>query len=115
LQLVGLRVPSKFDIWQKKGTEMSLSLNYINSLILPKETVYLLGNETLYAIALYASLKMSEFFCTTAAAHNLEEFCHSAIFGIKKSHHLWIMGQKEEAVSKTLKNLSYLSYLYLYS
>ena len=48
---------------------------------------------------------MSEFFCVSSVAHELEEFCHSPIFGIKKSHHLWILGQNEEAISKRLKSL----------
>jgi fructoselysine-6-P-deglycase FrlB-like protein len=114
LQIVGVRVPSKFDIWYKKGTEMSLNL--LDSMLLPEETVYLLGNKILYAIALYTSLKMAEFFGTTAVAHKLEEFCHSPIFGIKKSHHLWIMGEKEEAISKRLKRLGlHLSYVELYN
>jgi hypothetical protein len=58
---------------------------------------------------------MSEFFCTTSVTHKLEEFCHSPIFGIKKSHHIWIMGQQEEAVIKRLKRLGLrLSYVELY-
>jgi len=113
LQIVGVTIPSKFDIWQKNGLELSLTL--LSSMIFPEETVYLLGNKTLYAIALYASLKISEFFCTTALAHKLEEFCHSPIFGIKKSHHLWIMGQNEELISKRLESLGlHLSYIELY-
>jgi fructoselysine-6-P-deglycase FrlB-like protein len=114
LQIVGVKVPSKFDIWHKKGLE--LSLNLLDSMILPKDTLCLLGNNTLYALALYASLKISEFFCINAVAHKLEEFCHSPLFGIKKSHHLWIMGQKEEPVSKRLKSLGlHLSYVELYN
>jgi fructoselysine-6-P-deglycase FrlB-like protein len=113
LQIVGVTIPSKFDKWQKNGLE--LSLNLLSSMIFPEQTVYLLGNKTLYAIALYASLKMSEFFCTTAVAHKLEEFCHSPIFGIKKSHQLWIMGQNEEPISKRLRRLKlHLSYVELY-
>ena len=113
LQIVGVRVPSKFDIWHKKGLE--LSHNLIDSMILPKKTLFLLGNNTLYALALYASLKMSEFFCINAVAHKLEEFCHSPIFGIKKSHHLWIMGQNDERISKRLKKLGlHQSYLELH-
>ena len=113
LQIVGVTIPSRFDLWQKNGLE--LSLNLLSSMIFPEQTVYLLGNKTLYAIALYTSLKMSEFFCTTAVAHKLEEFCHSPIFGIKKSHHLWIMGQNEEPISKRLKSLGlHLSYIELY-
>jgi hypothetical protein len=62
--------------------------------------VYLLGNKILFENALYTSLKMSEFFGTTAVAHKLEEFCDSPIFGIKKSHHLWVMGQNDELISQ---------------
>jgi fructoselysine-6-P-deglycase FrlB-like protein len=114
LQIVGLRVPPKFDIWHKKGIEMSLNL--LDFMLLPEETVYLLGNKILYAIALYTSLKMAEFFGTTAVAHKLEEFCHSPIFGIKRSHHLWIMGEKEETISKRLKRLGlHVSYVELYN
>jgi fructoselysine-6-P-deglycase FrlB-like protein len=113
LQIVGVRVPSKFDIWHKRGLE--LSLNLLDSMILPQVTLYILGNKTLYALAVYASLKMSEFFCTTAVANKLEEFCHSPIFGIKKSHHLWIMGENDEPISKKLKRLKlHVSYVELY-
>jgi fructoselysine-6-P-deglycase FrlB-like protein len=114
LQIAGVTVPSKFDIWHNKGKELSLNLS--DSTKLPEETVYLLGNKTLYALALYASLKMAEFFGTTAVAYKLEEFCHSPIFGIKKSHHLWIMGQNEEPVSKRLERLGpHISYVELYN
>ena len=113
LQIVGVRVPSKFDIWYKSGQE--LSVNLLDSIEFPKTTLYLLGNNTLYALALYASLKMSEFFCTTAIAIKLEEFCHAPIFGTKKSHRLWIMGQKDVPVTKRLERLGlYITYIELY-
>jgi fructoselysine-6-P-deglycase FrlB-like protein len=113
LQIVGLRVPAKFDIWHKRGLEISVKL--LDLMTLPKVTLNILGNNTLYALALYASLKMSEFFCATVVANKLEEFCHSPIFGIKKSHHIWIMGQKEEVVINRLKRLGLrLSYVELY-
>jgi len=114
LQIAGLTCPSKFDLWQKKGIEMSLDL--IDTVMLPKETLFILGNNTLYAIALYASLKLSEFFCSSAVAHKLEEYCHSPIFGIKQSDHIWVMGQKEEATSNRLRKLGlHLSYVELSS
>jgi fructoselysine-6-P-deglycase FrlB-like protein len=113
LQIVGVRIPSKFDLWYKSGQD--LSVNLLDSIELPKTTLYLLGNNTLYALALYASLKMSEFFCTTAVANKLEEFCHSPIFGIKKSHRLWIMGHKDVQVSKRLERLGlHITYIELY-
>ena len=37
-----------------------------------------------------------------AVAHKLEEFCHSPVFGIKKSHQLWILGQDEKPVAQKL-------------
>jgi fructoselysine-6-P-deglycase FrlB-like protein len=84
-------------------------------MIFPKETLYLLGNNTLYALALYTSLKMSEFFCASTVAHKLEEFCHSPIFGIKKSQDLWIMGQNNEPIGKRLEKLGlHVSYVELY-
>lgn len=113
LQIVGVSVPSKFEFWHKRGLE--LSLNILDSIILPKRTLYILGNNILYALSLYASLKMSEFFCTTAIPNKLEEFCHSPIFGIKKSHDLWIMGQNDVRISKRIKSLGiHTSYFELY-
>jgi len=114
MQIAGIRIPSKFATWQKKAIKMSLDL--IDTLILPKETTYILGNKTLYAVASYASLKMSEFFCAAAVPNKLEEFCHSPIFGIKQSDHIWVMGQKEEATSNRLRKLGvHLSYVELQS
>ena len=112
--IIRVTVPQKFDSWYKKGIE--LSMNFIDSMILPEETVYLLCNNTLYALALYTSLQMAEFFGSTAVAHKLEEFCHSPIFGLKKSHHLWILGQNEEQISQRLGKLGLrLSYFQLYN
>jgi len=114
LQLSGITLPKKFDYWHKKSIELSVNLS--DSVILPKATLHILGNNTLYALALYTSLKMSEFFCAIAVANKLEEFCHSPIFGIKKSHHLWIMGQNDEPIIKRLKRLNlHLTYVELYS
>ena len=75
-----------------------------------------MGNSTLYAVAFYASLQMAEFFGSTAVAHKLEEFCHSPIFGLKKSHCVWILGQNEEQIRRRLNRLGLrLSYIELYN
>ena len=115
MQISGVTVPQKFDIWYKKGIE--LSLNLLDSIRLPEETVYLLGNNTLYALALYTSFQMAEFFGTTAIPHKLEEFCHSPIFGVKKFHHLWVLGQNEKSVFQKLDRFRelQLSYIELYN
>jgi len=59
---------------------------------------------------------MAEFFGSTAVAYKLEEFCHSPIFGLKKSHYLWVLGQNEEQIIKRLNRLGLrLSYAELYN
>ena len=92
LQIVGITVPKKYDIWQRKGVQ--LSVNLLKTFVLPEKGIYILGNNILYAPALYASLQISEFFGSTAVAHKLEEFCHSPIFGFKKTHNLWSLRSK---------------------
>jgi len=115
LQVVGITVPKKFDVWYKNAVK--LSQNLLESMILPDDTVFLLGNNTLYPLALYASLQMAEFFGITAVAHKLEEFCHSPIFGLKKTHHIWVLGQKEEHVYTRISKLAgrQISYFELYN
>jgi fructoselysine-6-P-deglycase FrlB-like protein len=115
LQILGITVPKKFDVWHKKGVKLSLDL--LESIVLPKEdSTYLLGNNILYAIALYMSFQMAEFFGSGAMAHKLEEFCHSPIFGLKKSHCVWILGQNEEQIKRRLNRLGFrLSYIELFN
>lgn len=104
LQIAGLKIPQKFDIWYKKGVKLSQKVLDLESHFdnLHETIIFILGNNSVYPLALYASLKMTEFFGTTAVAHKLEEFCHSPIFGIKKSHRLWIFGQEEKPVARKL-------------
>jgi glutamine---fructose-6-phosphate transaminase (isomerizing) len=115
LQIAGLSVPLKFDIWYKNGIELSQKILY--SRTTPEDTAFILGNNTLYPLALYASLQMAEFFGTTAIVHKLEEFCHSPIFGLKKTHNVWILGQKEEQISEKIAKLEgrQISYFELYN
>ena len=114
LQIADIIVPQKFDIWHEKAKE--LSLNLLDTMNLPQERVYLLGNNILYAIGLYTSFQMAEFFGTVAMAHKLEEFCHSPIFGLNKSDNVWILGQNEKRYSSGLERLGLLtSYIELYT
>jgi len=116
LQIAGIDVPLQFDTWHEKGIE--LSLNLLNNVTLPqeKERLYLLGNNILYAIGLYTSFQMAEFFGTAATPHKLEEFCHSPIFGLKKSDYVLILGQNEKRYSSRLERLGLrVSYMELYN
>lgn len=118
LQIAGVVVPQKFDVWYNKGVELSQKFLDSNKVLdsIEDTIVFLLGNNTLYPLALYASLKIIEFFGTTSVAHKLEEFCHAPIFGIKKSHHLWLLGQNEQTVPQKLTRLGLkLSYIELYN
>ena len=117
-QIADIKVPIKFDTWQDSG--VNLSHKFLRSTTLTDRLqdmiIFILGNNTLYPLALYASLKMTEFFGTTAVAHKLEEFCHSPLFGVKKSQQLWILGQKEEDINQKLSRLGLkLSYIDLYN
>jgi fructoselysine-6-P-deglycase FrlB-like protein len=104
LQISGATVPQKFDVWHKKSVQ--LSLKFVESFLLSRqEPLYLLGDNVLYAVALYTSFQMVEFFGITAITHKLEEFCHSPIFGLKKSHPIWIFGQNDEQIEKRLERL----------
>jgi fructoselysine-6-P-deglycase FrlB-like protein len=115
LQISGITIPQKFEVWHKKGVQLSLDL--LESIVLPKaESIYLLGNNILYAIALYTSFQMAEFFGTSAIAHKLEEFCHSPIFGFKRPDYIWMLGQNESQVDQRLNGLGIrLSYMELYN
>lgn len=101
LQIAGVSVPQKFDVWYNRGVELSQKFLDSKTLLdaINENTVFILGNNMLYPLAVYTSLKMTEFFGTTSVAHKLEEFCHSPVFGIKKSHRLCVLGQQEEPVA----------------
>ena len=115
LQLLGIDIPNKFEYWHMNATQHSLKLS--ESLKLPDDTVHIMGNNVLYPISLYASFQMTEFFGTTAVAHKMEEFCHSPIFGLKKTHHVWVLGQKEGHIYKRISKLAgrQISYFELYN
>jgi fructoselysine-6-P-deglycase FrlB-like protein len=115
LQISGITIPQKFGVWHKKGVQLSLDL--LESIMLPEEdSIYLLGNNILYAIALYTSFQMAEFFGSNVIAHKLEEFCHSPIFGFKRADYIWILGQNESHLNQRLNALSLrLSYMELYN
>ena len=114
LQVAGIPVPKKFDMWYQNAVK--ISQNVLDSIALPEDTIFVLGNNILYPLALYTSFQLAEFFGTTAVAHKLEEFCHAPVFGIKKSHQLCILGQKEESISQMLHRLGFkLSYMELYN
>ena len=118
LQIAGVTIPQKFDVWHNKGVELSQKFLDSKTLLdgIDEKVVFILGNNILYPLALYTSLKMTEFFGTTAFAHKLEEFCHSPVFGIKESHQLWGLGQEEESISQKLRGLGLkLSYIELYN
>jgi fructoselysine-6-P-deglycase FrlB-like protein len=118
LQIAGVTVPKKFDTWFNNGVKLSQKFLNSNTLLdrIDDRVVFILGNNALYPLAIYTSLKLTEFFGTTTVAHKLEEFFHSPVFGIKKSHELWIWGQNEETVTQKLGRLDLnLAYIELYN
>jgi fructoselysine-6-P-deglycase FrlB-like protein len=114
LQLLGVTLPNKFHYWHKKAVELSLSVS--ESVAVSNDLTHVLANNLLYPVALYTSFQMAEFFGSTFTAHKLEEFCHSPIFGLKKSHNLWILGQNEKIYSSRIEGLGVsTSYIELYN
>ena len=102
LQLAGMPIPQNFVMWHRNG--MAIASNY-QHLCFPKDVLHILGNDVFYPLAIYASLKMAEFFGLTCLPNRTEEFCHSPIFGIKPYHTLWILGRTEDISSHKLRNL----------
>lgn len=114
LQLAGVKVPQKFNTWHNNG--IKLARKVLESMTVPNQPVFILGNNILYALALYGSLQIAEFFGSTAIAHKLEEFCHSPIFGIRKAQYIWMLGHNEEKISKRISKLGLdMSYFELYN
>jgi fructoselysine-6-P-deglycase FrlB-like protein len=113
LQVIGIAVPKKFDVWYQNGIRKS---RVLESPLLTDDTIFVLGNNILYPLALYTSFQLAEFFGATAVAHRLEEFCHSPIFGLKNPDPIWILAQNETQVYERLHTLGLrLSYYELYN
>jgi fructoselysine-6-P-deglycase FrlB-like protein len=102
LQLAGISIPPNFQTWHRNGMALSSKFEQVN---LPRGILHILGNDAFYPLAIYASLKMAEFFGVTSMPNRMEEFCHSPIFGIKPSHSLWIFGGTKNTSIQELENL----------
>lgn len=102
LQLAGILIPKNFETWNRNGMALSSSFHHVS---FPKDVLHILGNDVFYPLAVYASLKMTEFFGVTSLPNRMEEFCHSPLFGIKPSHTLWILGRTKDITSNKLRNL----------
>jgi glucosamine 6-phosphate synthetase-like amidotransferase/phosphosugar isomerase protein len=102
LQLAGVSIAQKFNTWHKNGLALSSSFDHVS---FPNGVLHILGNDVYYPLAIYASLKMAEFFGVTAIPNKMEEFCHSPVFGIKPSHTIWILGRTKDTTSRKLENL----------
>lgn len=99
LQISGVTIPQKFHIWLENGAQLALDMD---SLMLPQQIQYICLGNILYPVELYTSFQMAEFLGTSAIAYELEEFCHSPIFGFKTSDYAWIFGQNESHVGDHL-------------
>jgi glutamine---fructose-6-phosphate transaminase (isomerizing) len=71
---------------QAKNLSMSISSKKKVS------TIILLGEGILFPLALYGTLKINEVLGLRSFAYSVEEFCHSPLFGLKKSDQVIIFG-----------------------
>jgi fructoselysine-6-P-deglycase FrlB-like protein len=58
------------------------------------QSILFLGNGTSYPIASYGAFKMHEFFGAKSFGYLLDDYYHSPIFSLKKSDHVFILGQE---------------------
>src|SRR6185503_18329740 len=69
LKLTGVTIPRQFETWHRNGMKLASDSGSIK---LPQSILHILGNNMLYPIAIYASLKMAEFFGVTATAKKID-------------------------------------------
>jgi glutamine---fructose-6-phosphate transaminase (isomerizing) len=58
-----------------------------------KGSYFILGNDVLHPAAIYGALKFNEVFGAKAVPYQVEEFCHSPLFSVKKSDQIIVMGR----------------------
>lgn len=64
-------------------------------------TMILLGEGILFPLALYGTLKINEVLGLRSFAYSVEEFCHSPLFGLRKSDQVIIFGHRPAAAATT--------------
>ena len=57
-----------------------------------KSTYFILGNALMHPPAIYGALKFNEIFGVKAIAHQVEDFCHSPLFSVKKDSQVIVIG-----------------------
>jgi len=67
-----------------------------------KGSYFILGNASLYPIAIYGALKFNEVFGAKAVPYQSEEFCHSPLFSAKKGDQVIAIGKEGKELSQRL-------------
>lgn len=92
------------NLWHKES--MKLAMDFSQLILLPlKFPIYFLGNNMLFCLALYGSLKVTEFFGITTISHKLEEFVILQYLAPKNLILFGFFWQNEKTVSLRLEKL----------
>ena len=70
------------------------------------QSVFFLGNSTLFPISNYGSLKVNEVLGLKSFAFSLEQFCHSPLFSISNNDIIIIFSSKNQHLNEKAKKLS---------
>src|SRR5215208_3229272 len=70
------------------------------------QSIFFLGNSTLFPISCYGSLKLNEVFGLKSFAFSLEHFCHSPLFSISNKDIVIIFSSKNKFINKKAKKLN---------
>jgi glutamine---fructose-6-phosphate transaminase (isomerizing) len=100
LSLIG-KASMPGDLWEiyrrtyRQARNLSISVSSKKKI----STIILLGEGILYPLALYGTLKINEVLGLRSFAYSVEEFCHSPLFGLKKSDQVIILGHSPKNIS----------------
>lgn len=78
----------------------------VSSLGLERKSWYILGNGSLFPIAVYGALKLIEVIGTKAFAYPMEEFCHAPLFSARKKDAFVILGRPYDGSNRLAQRLA---------
>jgi len=93
LSLIGkVSIPHNLRQIYRQAYRQARNLSISTSSQKKVSTIILLGEGILFPLALYGTLKINEVLGLKSFAYSVEEFCHSPLFGLKKSDQVIIFG-----------------------
>ena len=99
LSLIGkVSIPHNLRQIYRQAYRQARNLSISTSSQKKVSTIILLGEGILFPLALYGTLKINEVLGLKSFAYSVEEFCHSPLFGLKKSDQVIIFGHRPKNI-----------------